>query len=87
MLIKKISVHVNGTAGQKKSYAKHPVSASLFLGTKSPNLGKREFCQKIGRRHFFPLVVSYLHAKQAGTSMDPRGIKMTKLRKMDSDLN
>ena len=32
-------------------------------GTKSPNLGKREFLGEIGRRHFFRLVVNYLHAK------------------------
>ena len=37
-------------------------------GTKSPNLGKQEFSGKIGRRHFFPLVVNYLHAKNQRNS-------------------
>ena len=37
-------------------------------GTKSPNLGKREFSDEIGRRHFFPLVVNYLHAKNQRNS-------------------
>ena len=34
-----------------------------LLGTKSPNLGKREFLGKIGQRHFSLLIVPYLHAK------------------------
>ena len=34
-----------------------------IFGTKSPNLGKREFWTKIGQRSFSPLMVPYLHAK------------------------
>ena len=40
-----------------------------IFGTKSPNLGKREFWTKIGRRSFSPLMVPYLHAKN---QKDPR---------------
>ena len=38
------------------------IKKKLF-GTKSPNLGKGEFLAKIGRRHFFLLIVPYLHPK------------------------
>ena len=38
------------------------IKKKLFW-TKSPNLGKREFWGKNGRRHFSLLVVPYLHAK------------------------
>ena len=47
-------------------------------GTKSPNLGKQEFSGKIGRRHFFPLVVNYLHAKNQRNSWTSfRGNRVT----------
>ena len=55
------------SAGSKNlSYTIHLYTGAetgCIFGTKSPNLGKREFWTKIGQRHFSPLMVPYLHAK------------------------